>query len=520
MKVFENATFISCEDGNRFFSVLVEDKGKIVFVGDAIPEEYKKAERINLQSKCVVPAFVDAHIHFLSYALFNNTFDVRNARNYDEVISIIQSYDIANPAEKILIGFGFSEHSIAEKKAMDRHILDKAIKKPLLLVKYDGHAALCNSALLKKLPSSVFAQRGVDSESGWLLNDAFFHGVNYISSLISPYRLFKNLINANHSMAKKGIGLIDTAEGVGFPLDADIHTMRFASLGLPLSYRIYQQTMDVKKVVSRKNNFIGGCFKTALDGCFGSEDAALLKPYSNNPHNSGVLFYNQETVNNFVREANRANLQVALHAIGDAAVEQALQAYEFALNDYPREDHRHIIIHAFLMTENQIERTGKMGIHISTQPALISWAQEPMEYIETLLGTRTQNMLNLNKMLQHNITIAAGSDAPCSLPDPMFSIYAACKHPIDGYGISVLDALKMHTNWGAKLSFDEKERGTLTVGKCADFVLLDKNPLTTAIAEIPNITIEKFYLNGNEYRDDIKTPYDLVKASIKNKLFS
>ena len=78
----------------------------------------------------------------------------------------------------------------------------------------------------------------------------------------------------------------------------------------------------------------GGCFETALDGCFGSQDAALLQQYSNNQQNCGILFYSQNVVNQFVQDANRANLQIALHAIGDAAIEQAFNAFENALQDF------------------------------------------------------------------------------------------------------------------------------------------------------------------------------------------
>ncbi len=118
-------------------------------------------------------------------------------------------------------------------------------------------------------------------------------------------------------------------------------------------------------------------FCHALDGCFGSEDAALKEPYTNNPKNRGTLFYTQEEVNNFVREANRAHLQVALHAIGDAAIEQALNAFDAALKDFPRADHRHIIIHADLMSEAAIERAARLNLCIALQTPFLYWRQEP-----------------------------------------------------------------------------------------------------------------------------------------------
>ena len=101
------------------------------------------------------------------------------------------------------------------------------------------------------------------------------------------------MISGSDYMARRGIGLIHTVEGVGFPLDMDVDLMRIASLGLPQKFRTYFQTMDIRKVRRRKLPCIGGCFTTALDGCFGSEDAALTSPYTNAPGNRGVLFYSQ-----------------------------------------------------------------------------------------------------------------------------------------------------------------------------------------------------------------------------------
>jgi predicted amidohydrolase YtcJ len=244
---------------------------------------------------------------------------------------------------------------------------------------------------------------------------------------------------------------------------------------------------------------IGGCFATALDGCFGSEDAALKEPYSNNPRSFGTLFYSQQQVNDFVKAANRSGLQIAMHAIGDAAIEQALTAFELALNDFPREDHRHIIIHADLMYPETIEKAAKLGLYIALQTPFLYWRQEPMEYLQKILGDRVKNLIPLKSMLAAGLAIASGSDAPCTLPDPIASIYAACNHPNPQESVPVLDALRMHTSSCAKLSFDENKRGTLADGKLADFVVLDQNPLQIPVQKLNNVKVEALYLKGEKY---------------------
>jgi predicted amidohydrolase YtcJ len=293
--------------------------------------------------------------------------------------------------------------------------------------------------------------------------------------------------------------------------------MRLAARGLPLDYTVFFQTLDVQKALRRKLSRIGGCFATALDGCFGSEDAALREPYSNNTGSRGVLFYEQDRVDAFVREANRAGLQVALHAIGDAAVEQAVHAFEAALADFPRTDHRHIVIHADLIPEPLLDRAARLGLCLAVQPAFLDWRQEPMEYLERILGDRADSLIPLKSMLDRGLTVAAGSDAPCTLPDPLAGIHAACNHPNPAERISVLDALRMHTSLAARLSFDEGKRGTLTEGKLADFVVLDANPLETPAERLRDIGVTGLYLKGKPFERKIRGPLDLLLGALGGK---
>ncbi|MCX5846633.1 MAG: hypothetical protein NTW12_09825 [Deltaproteobacteria bacterium] len=115
MQIFENGVFISCEDNNRIFNVLIEDGGRVVFVGDAVPDSYRGIQnRIDMKGKCIVPAFADTHMHFASYSLFRATLDVRHVQNFGELITIIRSYETIHPEEKMLLGFGTARLSALE----------------------------------------------------------------------------------------------------------------------------------------------------------------------------------------------------------------------------------------------------------------------------------------------------------------------------------------------------------------------------------------------------------------------
>ncbi|RQW06493.1 metal-dependent hydrolase with the TIM-barrel fold protein [candidate division KSB1 bacterium] len=518
MRVFKNAEFISCEDKNRVFQYLVEDAGTIVFTGDTLPPQYAACEAIDLTNKCVVPAFGDTHIHFSSFAFFHSGLDCRDVEDFEQLGKLINSYIARGKKEKIILAFGCSAHTVKEKRLPDKSDLDKITDKPLMIVKYDGHASVGNSALIKKMPTAVLADPGFDKDTGWFYLNAFYRAVNYISQSVSLPALFRNLLAGSDYLAQKGISLVHPAEGVGFPLDLDVDFMRLANRGLPQTYRIFFQTMDIKKVLRRGLPRIGGCFATALDGCFGSEDAALTESYTNNPKNHGTLFYTQEEVNDFAIKANRASLQLAMHAIGDAAINQALTAYEAALKDYPRGDHRHIIIHADLMSSETIEKAAKLNLCIALQTPFLYWRQEPVEYLEGILGKQLKNLIPLKSMLKAGLTLANGSDAPCTLPDPIAGIYAACNHPNPDESISALDALRLHTANCTKLSFDEKTRGTLTEGKLADFAVLDKNPLAMPVEKLNTIKIDALYLKGEKYDSQRKrTITNFLFDSISNK---
>jgi len=520
MQIFENAEFISCEDPNRVFRMMVEDRGHIVFTGDHLPEMYQSVPtRIDLHGQCILPAFADTHMHFESFAFFRSALDVRHVQNFDQLSDSVHEYEERHPREKVILGFGVSAHTVEERQLPDRARLDQITTRPICLVKYDGHAAVANTALLEKLPRSITAQSGFDKTTGGLYQQAYYDAINHLTRSISLYQVLKNMLGASDELARRGFGLIHTVEGLGFPLDADIDLMRFAARGLPLQYRIYFQTMDVRKVTRRNLPRIGGCFATALDGCFGTEDAALSEPYTNNPANRGFLAYSQQQVNAFVKEANRMGLQVSLHAIGDAAVEQAIIAYEAALADFPRQDHRHVIIHANLMPPPLLERAARIGIHIAIQPPLLHWEQEPMNYLTQILGDRVQYLMPLKDMLDYGLTIAGGSDAPCSYPDAIRGIHAACNHPAVDQRISTLEALRMHTHWAARLSFDETQRGTLTPGKIADFVALDKNPLAVKQEHLKDINVMNLYLKGRPYEPSLRNPADLCKQALTNILF-
>lgn len=360
---------------------------------------------------------------------------------------------------------------------------------------------IINSKLMNRLKKKLEKLRGYHPETGEMNQEAFFACSDYITNSISIPRLFRNMQNAADFMASKGIGCVHSVSGVGFigNLDISMEQAFAKSLRNGMQVRIFPQSMDVKVATSRKLPRIGGCFQCALDGCFGSQDASLNEPYTDG--SSGVLYYTDEQVIDFCKRANRAGLQIEMHAIGDKAFDQACRAIKAALDDYPRENHRHGIIHDCLPTEEGVKICRDYHIQMPVQSAFINWKQEPDEYLEAILGKERAEKLNpLGTFVRNGIIISDGSDAPCTTPNPIAWIDKAVNHPVHGEAISVQDALRMCTYNGYYASFDEDKRGSLEVGKFADMVILSENPYEVEKTDLKNIKVEQLLLQGLPYR--------------------
>lgn len=518
-------TILTCDKENHICRFLVEQKGRIVYVGDELPEQYQNSDRIVLGQRVICPPFADTHMHFASYATFHAGLNVMNADSNEKILKMLKEYT-ETCKDKMILAFGASPYSVYEKTLVTREQLDAVCPdKPLFLVKYDGHACVVNTVLLKKVKEKIQNLRGYHEETGEMNQEAFFAVSDYVTNSIPIMQLIRNMQKAVDDLAAKGIGMIHSVSGVGFPHDLDVDLERWFAAGLDngMQMRVFMQTMDTKKAVKRKLPRIGGCFEAALDGCFGSKDAALLAPYENSD-DKGVLYYSDEQVIEFCKKSNRAGLQIAIHAIGDAAFEQAARAIKAALDEYPRENHRHAIIHACLPTEEGISICEQYKIQLQVQSAFIDWPQEPDQYLQKILGERAEQLNPLRTFWDHNILLSAGSDAPCTEPDPIKWFAKAYVKADRKHRLSAEEALKMCTYNGYYSSFDEVDRGSLEIGKIADMVILSDNPLKDYLRDrlIPKhgesaVVVDALLLGGRPYKKISQKPVVHVLKGILKK---
>jgi hypothetical protein len=206
------------------------------------------------------------------------------------------------------------------------------------------------------------------------------------------------------------------------------------------------------------------------------------------------LYYSNEELEDFVWEAHSAGLQIALHCIGDGASDQLLTILEKVMERKPRAL-RHRIEHFEFGTHDQIERAKKLGVMISMQPAFnYFWPHDT--YISQLGAERALRSDPVGSVVRSGVPIGFGSDCPVTPCDPLLTIYSALHHSLENQRISADQAIAAHTIGAAYIGNDEKELGSLSVGKAADLVFLDADPAAVAPHEVKEISVLKTVVCG------------------------
>ena len=516
--LYEGAILTVDKDDSVHRYLAVED-GKIVFVGDELPAELADKPVQSLGGRALAPSFVDTHEHFASFSTFNAGLNVMEARSNAEIMEMVADF-VAKSDAKTLIAFGASPYSVAEGRLLSREELDRVCPdRPMMMGKYDGHACVVNSKLLEKVDAKVRDLRGYHPDTGEMNQEAFFAVSDYITGSLSIPDLVANMQRGMDYLASKGIGMVHTVSGIGFTANLDITLEMLVGKGAQHGFqvRVFPQSMDVGVARVRRLPRIGGCFANALDGCFGSADAALIEPYIGTDDH-GVLYYTDEQVIDFCRTAHDAGLQIEMYAIGDAAFDQATRCLKAAIDANPRADHRHGIIHDCLPTEEGIEICADYGIQMPMQTSFIGWPQEPDSYLQELLGPERAARLNpIRTFWDKGIVVSAGSDAPCTDPDPIMWMDRAMNNPDETQRLTVREALRMCTYNGAWTTFDEDLRGSLEVGKIADMVLLSENPYEVPSDEIGRVKVDGLFLGGEPYKPQSQSVAGVVVRGLVSK---
>lgn len=262
----------------------------------------------------------------------------------------------------------------------------------------------------------------------------------------------------------------------------------------PLDMELFYQTTNTDIVEKKNLRRIGGALY--VDGTLGRHTAALSRDYADAPGKRGLFCIDSDMLQAFVSRCFEKNLQVALDAIGDAAIETALYAFEQGMLLHGKKDRRCRIEHSEMMTEAQMERAAELGVVLSVQPAYEGLWGGPDGMYRRRLGQGYLHTNQLREMIDAGLVVCGGSDSDVTEPAPLLGIHYAVNHPVEKHRISLEEAVAMYTKNGAYGLFLEDKTGTLTAGKLADVVILEKNIKEIGTEQLKDVKVSMTIKRG------------------------
>lgn len=512
--IVHNATVYTADDQFSKAEAFAVKDGKIVELGAerAIMNKYDAPEIIDAKKQFVYPGFIDGHCHFLYYGLGLGIADLVGTKSWDEVIEKMKSFSENNDVE-VIYGRGWDQNDWEIEEFPDNTRLNELFPdRPVILYRIDGHAIIVNDYALKMANIEVGqnVEGGkVEVSDGKLTGVLVDNAMDLIEKNVAPIvdeDIQKALLAAQKNCFEVGITSVDDA-GLDRSKIELIDAMQKEG---SLKMRIYAMISD------RPDNlnyyFSNGPVKTDrlnvrsvkayADGALGSRGASLLKPYSDKPEEWGFLLASFEHYDSLAASCYENGFQLNTHCIGDSANRYLTDVYAKILGG--TNDLRWRIEHAQIVEESDIQKFSDYSIIPSIQP---THATSDMYWAEERLGKERMNeAYPYQSLLQANGMVALGTDFPVENIDPLLTFYAAVsRKDLKGYPegaflpeqkLSRKEALLGMTIWNAIANFEENEKGSLELGKFADFVILDQDIMTMEESKIVSAKVTATYING------------------------
>jgi len=527
--VLVNGKIYTVDNARPIASALAVRGGRVLFVGsDAEARVLANASTrvIDLNGKTVIPGIVDAHAHLLGLGNTLARVNLAGSTSYDEVIDRVKGFSKdVKPGEWIL-GRGWDQNRWTSKEFPTHDALSRAFpNNPVVLTRIDGHALLANAKamelarvsaattdpeggrimrLASGAPSGVFVDKAqsligravpeatradtrkailaaISESNRWGLT-----GVHDAGENAETIGIYEELAKAGGYNLRNYVMLSDPGEP-GSPA-----ALRNPYLRRGPQSALYDGHLWVRAI------------KLYADGALGSRGAALLAPYADEPTNSGLLVSRPEHLRAWAETSLRSGFQVNVHAIGDRGNRIVLDAFESALRTVPRADHRFRIEHAQVLSPEDIPRFAKLGVIPSMQP---THQTSDMRWAETRVGPqRIRGAYAWRSLLNTGVVIPSGTDFPVEEVNPLLTFHAAVtrqdptNRPIGGWypeqKMTREEALQSMTIWPAYAGFQESMLGSLTPGKYADFVVLDRDIMRIPDTEILATRVVSTWIGG------------------------
>jgi hypothetical protein len=482
---------------------------KIVKVGsnvEVLKLKTFKTNAIDLKGKTVLPGFVDCHIHMRSYAKTLEQIELRDVVSIKQLQRRLRKVATARPSSTWITARGFDEEKFKEKRLPTRFDLDKAVlNNPVLLTRVCGHLSVANSKALELADitkDTALAEGGIIQKNpktgdptGILLENA----QNLVAEVI-PKPDKKELLRIYEKACQKAAekGLTSAHCIIYDPKDVSVvrELRRQNKLKLRIHLIIPVEYLDeldeLASMENRKTRM--GSIKVYADGSLGAHTAALHKPYADDKTTKGIHIYPQKKLEKLLLKVHENGFQLAIHAIGDEAVESVLDALEKALRQKPKEDHRHRIEHASVLSKRLIRRMKKLGVIASVQPHFVAsdfWTAK------RLGKRRARWTYSFKSLIKSGIVTCGGSDCPIEPIDPLLGIWAAVARKIfPQERLTVDEAIRLYTINAAFVSREENVKGSIERGKFADLTVLSQDPYKIEADNIRSIRVDMTIVDG------------------------
>jgi predicted amidohydrolase YtcJ len=500
--LIKNADIITLNDKQPSANAVYIQDGRITYVGDTIEAEKRCSSedlQLDLHGATVVPGLIDSHMHLAHTGLSASSLDLADTSSAEEIVELVYQAAGEIPEGHVIFASRLDDSQLKDNRYPTRLELDRvAPRHPVLLRHRSGHACVLNSLALEnvQIPAGTHGMTFTsDGEpNGLLVAQANAFGQAFYKAEVYRQVGVGQIIRLGVAEALKvGLTTIHTLE------DADIVPDLLSVLpDLPVKVIIYPQTRDVDLALSFGLGRFGGCGISCLDGDIGSPmTAALFEPYACAPANRGTLYFTDEELKDTVLAAHQNNMQVSMHAIGDRAVAQGLMAIEYAQHVCPRTDARHRIEHWELHNADSARKAVDLGVWVDIQPPFNYYWPHNSEANKKILGEqRIERLDPIASLFNAGIQVAGGSDSPVTPLNPMLDIYCAVNHSNQAQRITPVQALKMYTIQAARIAFEEKDKGSVEVGKLGDLTVLEANPLSADPTTIKDIAVLLTIING------------------------
>jgi predicted amidohydrolase YtcJ len=510
-----NANVYTVNDAFAIANAFAVKDGKFVAVGstDEINKKYTSLETINAGGKTITPGLIDAHCHFYGLGLNQQIVDLVGTKSYQEVLERVQEFQTRNPKDFIR-GRGWDQNDWAVKEFPTKKELDALFPDtPVALERVDGHAYLVNQKALDLagITSKTNVSGGeIVKENGQITGVLVDNPMGIIDAVIpAPNRAtqIQALKDAERISLSYGLTTVNDA-GLDRSTIELIDSLQQAG---DLSIRVYAMVSNtpdnleyyLNKGIVKTDKLNVRSIKVYGDGALGSRGAALKEAYTDKPGHFGAMVTPVAHIQSLVERIAATDYQMNTHAIGDSANSVVLKAYSEVLKG--KGDRRWKIEHAQVIAPKDFDYF-ETGVIPSIQP---THATSDMYWAADRLGAeRVKGAYAFKELLNRAGKVALGTDFPVEQVSPFLTFYAAVarrdtnNYPEGGFqmknSLSREETLKGMTIWAAYSNFEENEKGSIEVGKMADFIILDADIMTLRENSIPNMSAEQVYIDGKK----------------------